>query len=414
MISEHDSLSVDDPSLDSSYIQVDLDKVAKNLQTMKRAAGDAQVMAILKANAYGHGLLPIAEQAATEVSWLGVAQAKEALALREQLDVLGYAKDEPRVFTWLTPFHADWAALINAGIDVAASSAETVRAIAKAARESGQQARVHLKVDVGMSRGGALGDGWVRLVEAAKVGMDEGDLVVVGIWSHLPGADDQSQEGLADAAEQITRFEEAVRVAQELGVEPQFRHLAATGATLWLPEAHFDMVRVGIGMYGLSPNPSVASSAELGLEPALSLFSQLVLVKQLPVGRGVSYSSTWRADVPTWVGVVPLGYADGIPRHASNACPVVVGGQASPEDAPAMASRILGRVCMDQFVISLGEGEEPAAPAGTQVTLIGSGPAPTADEWAQGADTINYEIVTRLAAHLPRRYVGGLSERVER
>ena len=185
----------------------------------------------------------------------------------------------------------------------------------------------------------------------------------------------------------------------------------ATGGLLWHPAARMDLVRVGIGLYGLSPDPSVATSAELGLRPVMRLESALVQVKRIDAGQAVSYGGTWSAPTDRWVGLVPLGYSDGVPRAASSAGPVSVGG---------LRTSVVGRVCMDQVVIDLGPAvDETGAPlpaaarVGDTAVLWGSPEpsgqeaVPTADEWAQACGTINYEIVTRLGARIPRCYVGG-------
>lgn len=207
-------------------------------------------------------------------------------------------------------------------------------------------------------------------------------------------------------------FEEGLAILADAGITPRIRHLAATSGILWHPETHYDMVRAGIGLYGLSPDPAVSSAADLGLVPALTLRAPLTSVKVIEEGTPASYGGTWVAPTRRWVGLVPLGYGDGILRAASNRARVTVHTASGPLDAP-----LIGRVCMDQFIIDLGPAEGDAgtptarsgdAPAtvGDIAVLFGAGHDgdPLADDWARAATTINYEIVTRLGAHIPRVY----------
>ncbi len=382
-------------------IQVDLEAVQHNLALLRDRASGAQVMAVVKADAYGHGRLPVALAALRAgVDYFGVSQIAEAIQLRRQLDSAGISPDAARIFSWLTGPGQDWELALNADIELSASSVDILDRIAAAALRLGKTAPVHLKVDVGMSRGGATIFDLPQLAERARVLQQQGAVSVVGIWSHLPAADDLSETGEARINRQVDLFNRAVTIAEAAGLRPRLRHLAATSGTLWYPQTHLDLVRVGIGMYGLSPDAGVAGSEELGLRPALSLGAPLTLVKQISAGTSVSYGGTWTAETDHWIGLVPLGYADGIPRHASNAGPVTVGGR--------YRTQILGRVCMDQFVVDLGTGATPQAAEGDWVTLIGSGALdPTADDWAEVSGTINYEVVTRLAATIPRDYGKG-------
>ncbi len=384
--------------------KIDLDAVHHNLTVVGEQAGGAQVMAIVKANAYGHGRLPVALTALSAgVTRLGVSQVSEGLRLRAELDAEGIDRKDAVVFAWLADPDQDWAQALDADLELSASSTSVLRRIAQAARETGHRAPVHLKVDVGMSRAGARGEDFSDLLAEAKRLEESGNVEVVGIWSHLPAADDLSEDGLAAVDSQVRVFTKAVQEAQAAGLNPRWQHLAATGGTLWHPQTRGNMVRIGIGMYGLSPDVDVASSAELGLRPALSLQAPIVLVKRLPAGTRVSYGGTWRAEEPTWVGLVPLGYADGIPRNASNVGPVTVVTGHCP-----YRSRVLGRVCMDQFVIDLGTGNKPEAVEGDTAVLIGTGPEePSADDWARECGTINYEVVTRLAPTIRREYERG-------
>ena len=288
------------------------------------------------------------------------------------------------------------------------STIDQARAIAAAAEAEGRAARVHLKADTGMSRAGAT-DNELPALAAELAGAERaGSLAVVGLWSHLSRADEPDSGSTED---HLARFHAAADAVAAAGLAPVVRHLAATGGLLWYPDARLDLVRAGIGLYGLSPDPAVATSAGLGLRPAMRLEAPLILVKRIPAGQAVSYGGTWTAPTDRWVGLVPLGYADGIPRSASGAPVTVIPSQGDDGAAPApIHARIVGRVCMDQMVIDLGPAA-PGARAGDTAVLWGDGadPAgiPTADEWAAVCETINYEIVTRLGARVPRVYLGG-------
>lgn len=381
---------------------IDLDAVKANLRLFQQMAGDAQVMAVVKANAYGHGSLQVALTAIDAgVRWLGVSQVSEAIDLARELERAGTDLSKVTLFSWLAAADSDFSEAIRRGIHLSASSPLVLQQIARSADTAGQCANVHLKIDVGMSRGGAPAADFPALVREALLLSDS--VNTVAIWSHLPQADDPEGPGAAVTRAQLGRFNDGVQQAKELGLEPELRHLAATSGAIWHPDTHFDIVRVGIGVYGLSPNPSVATSAELGLRPVMTVSAPLVLVKQLPAGEGVTYGATWRTEQPNWVGLVPLGYADGVPRAASNTAPVTV----FTADGP-VRTRIVGRVCMDQFVIDLGTGVGPMAEVGDRAVLFGAGPdQPLADDWGEACGTINYEIVTRIAPCVPRIYTEG-------
>ena len=252
---------------------------------------------------------------------------------------------------------------------------------------------MHLKVDTGLSRGGSTTGDWPDVVEAAAKAEADGLLRVVGVWSHLAYADAPDHE---TNARQARVFREALDVAAGAGLRPEVRHLANSAAALTAPEQHFDLVRPGIAVYGLSPVPDMATSARLGLRPAMTLTASLVLVKRVPSGSGVSYGHMYTTATETTLGVVPLGYADGVPRAASNVGPVWVTGR---------RRTVAGRVCMDQLVLDLGDD---AAEVGDEVVLFGTGEAgePTAQDWADATGTISYEIVTRVGPRVPRVYVG--------
>ncbi|SBW28600.1 alanine racemase [Protofrankia symbiont of Coriaria ruscifolia] len=362
---------------------VDLDAVRDSVATLVACAGNAATMAVVKGDGYGHGMLACA-RAAVEAgaSWLGVAVIEEALALR----AAGFTVP---IFAWLTTPGEPLADAVAADIDLSASAPWALAEIAAAARLSGRTARVHLKVDTGLSRGGATEADWPSLCDAAAALAAENLIDVAGVWSHLAFAD---SPGHPTVRGQTGRFADAVTVAEKIGLRPQVRHLANSAATLVSPDAHFDLVRPGIAVYGLSPGPQVGSSMALGLRPAMTLTARLALAKRVPAGSGVSYAHRYTTTTESTLGLIPLGYADGIPRAAGNTAEVLLAGR---------RRRIAGTVCMDQFVVDVGD--DPIQ-AGDQVVLFGPGDhgEPTAQDWADALGTINYEIVTRVGVRVPR------------
>ena len=399
-----------------SSAAVDLAAIRHNLGVLRAAAPGALQLATVKANAYGHGLLPVARAALDGgAGWLGVAQLAEAFTLRHGLDEAGVARADAPILAWISTSSSDFAAAIEADIDLSVSWTWVLADICAAARQVGRPARVHVKIDTGMSRAGSTLADLPALASALRMAADDGLVDVVGAWSHMSRADDPSEAGNASTASHVRIFEEGLAILADAGVTPRIRHLSATSGILWHPEAHYDMVRAGIGLYGLSPDPAVATAEQLGLIPALELRAPLTSVKVIEEGTPASYGGTWVAPTRRWIGLVPLGYGDGILRAVSNRARVVVHTASGPFNAP-----IVGRVCMDQFMVDLGQaegspgtptarsGQAPAAP-GDIATLFGSGAGgeALADDWAQAAGTINYEIVTHLGAHIPRIYRDG-------
>ena len=369
--------------------QVDLAAIRDNVALLRDRSGDAELMAVVKADGYGHGMVRSARAAvAGGATWLGTAVLEEALALRA-------AGFDQRILSWLAVPGEAYASGITADVDLSVSSVEALREVAAAAATVGGRpiARIHLKVDTGLGRNGASRADWPELVEAARKAEIDGVIRVVGLWSHFAYAD---APGHPTIAAQIREFHEAVAVAERAGIEPEVRHLANSAATLTLPESHFDLVRPGIAVYGVSPGPDVGRPADLGLRPAMTLWARLALVKRLPAGHGVSYGHRYVTSRPTTLGLIPLGYADGIPRNATNLAPMLAAGRIRP---------IAGAVCMDQVCVDLGDD---AAAAGDEVVLFGPGDRgePTAQDWAEALDTIAYEIVTRIGARVPRVYSG--------
>jgi alanine racemase len=251
-------------------------------------------------------------------------------------------------------------------------------------------ARVQLKVDTGLSRGGAPRPQWASFFAAAAAHERAGRLTVTGVWSHLAAGDEPDHP--ANAAQEAA-FAEALDLASAAGLTPQVRHLANSAAAVLLPSTRHDLVRCGIATYGLDPAPG--HTPTLGLVPAMTVRARLLMSKPLAAGEGVSYGHSWHADRDTSIGLVPVGYADGVPRAAGNVVSVWVGDELRP---------IRGRVCMDQLVVDLG-GELP--PSGTETVLFGPGDRgePTAQDWAEALDTISYEVVTRVGGRFTRRHV---------
>lgn len=383
------------PSAARAEIVVDPGAIRHNVHRLRElvaadlpaGAAAPALMVVVKADGYGHGMVPSA-RAAREAGaeWLGVATADEALALRA-------AGDQGRLMSWLAVPGEDLGPAIAADIDVAAYSGAQLAEIAASARALGRTARVHLKVDTGLSRGGAPREHWPLLFTSAREAEVAGAVRVVGIWSHLACSDEPAHPA-NDAQEQA--FREALRSAEDAGLAPEVRHLANSAGALLRPSARFDLVRFGIAAYGLTPAPEVVSSPDLGLVPAMTLRARVVMTKELPAGAGVSYGHTFVADRAMQVALVPLGYGDGIPRHASSTAAVQIRGQRAD---------VLGRVCMDQFVVG-----SPGAEPGDEIVLFGTGEhgEPTAQDWADWCGTISYEIVTRIggnAARAERRWI---------
>ncbi len=368
---------------------VDLDAIRDNVAVLRERAHGAGVMAVVKADGYGHGLVPSARAAvAGGAAWLGVAFLEEALALRTAgLDV--------PVLAWLFTPEEDLAPAVSAGVDLGVYDLAELDLARQAAVTCGRQARVHLKADTGLSRGGATPDAWPELCEAAAKVQADGTVVVTGLWSHFAFADggpDHPVNGRQSAV-----FAQALDVAAAAGLRPEVRHLANSAATLTAPSTHYDLVRPGVSVYGLSPVPELGAPRDFGLRPAMSLRSHVALTKRVPAGSGVSYLHRYTTATGTTLALVPLGYADGVPRAATNTAEVQLAGR---------RRRIAGTVCMDQFVLDLGDDD---VAAGEEVVLFGAGDdgEPTAQDWAEALDTIDYEIVTRVGARVPRVYVGG-------
>jgi alanine racemase len=363
---------------------IDLDAVAGNVRALREHTRGGAVMAVVKSDGYGHGMVPAARAAlAGGAAWLGVVRVEEGLALRR-------AGLTAPVLCLMSAPDAPHTEAVAAGIDLSVSTGAMVRQAAAAAARAGRTASLHLKVDSGMSRGGATLPDWPGLVAEALAAEAAGQVRITGIWSHLACADIPGHPSI-DA--QVAVFTEAVALAEKAGARPEVRHLANTPATVTLPQTWFDLVRPGGGIFGLATLPG---GAPPWLRPAMTVRTGLVQVKRVPPGTGVSYGHRYHTAAPATLGLVPLGYAEGVPRAATNTAEVLAGGR---------RRRIAGTVCMNQFVLDFGD--DPVA-EGDEVVLFGPGDAgePTAQEWADALGTLSYDIVTRFAARVPRSYRG--------
>ena len=354
--------------------RIDLGALRSNLAILRARLAPAQLMAVVKADAYGHGAALVARALAEDgVDWLGVADLDEGIALR----ATGIATP---MLAWLHGPEADFAAAIDAGIDLGISSLLQLEQAAAAG-----PAVVQLKVDSGLSRNGIAPDERAVVFERAAALERSGGIRVRAVFSHLSNSSPQ------DDAAQLAEFDRAVAEARAAGLDPELRHIAATQAALQQPAMRLDLVRVGIGLYGL-PAADSMDAAALGLRPVMQLAASVAAVRRIPAGTGVSYGFTHRADRETTLALVPLGYADGVPRAASGRASVAINGALYP---------VVGRIAMDQFLVDVGD--DPVA-VGDRVVLWGDPAAgvPSAEDWAVAAGTIGYEIVTRVGPRVPR------------
>lgn len=350
--------------------------ISHNVGVLAEMAKTPNLLIVVKADGYGHGALTAA-RAALEggANWLGTADTTEALELRAD-------GVESRVLAWLFGPSEDLSPALEAGIDLGVSSRQQLEQVIRAVTP-GRPARIHLKVDTGLGRNGADPRDWEALFQAAKSAQDSGVVVVVGLFTHLSGTSPEADE------QQGVVYEQALAVLDSVGLQPEIRHVASSIGTSDSPGLAHDMVRVGAAAYGV---PVTDRYHEVGLIPAMRVSGQLILVKRVHEGLGVGYGHTYRTSSETTLALVPLGYADGIPRHASNAGPVTIDGQ---------RFRVSGRISMDQFTVDAGES---AVHEGQWAVLWGdpSQGEPSANDWAEAAGTIAYEIVTRLGSRIPR------------
>lgn len=341
----------------------------------------AEVMAVVKADGFGHGSAETARTAlANGATWLGVTSIAEGLELREA----GLAAP---VLSWLNPLDADFGLALAGGIDLAVPSPRHLSAVMDAARASGRRARVHLHLDVGMARDGCEPAQWPGLCRAASGGEQHGVITVAGLMGHLGCADVP-----ADPCNEVgrARFTWGLETARAAGLRPAMRHLAATAATLTDPRTHHTMCRIGAGLVGID------SSRTTRLRQALTLTAPVVAVRQARAGSPVGYGHSWIAPADTTLGLLPVGYADGLPRAASGHAEVLVGGRRCPA---------AGLISMDQTVIDLRSQQ---IHPGEVAVVFGPGTSgePTVADWAAWAGTIEHEIVTRIGARVHRQVTG--------
>jgi alanine racemase len=365
--------------------EINLSAIAQNFKSIKSRT-TADVLAVVKADAYGHGLIPVSkalEEAGAD--WFGTALLEEAINLRKA----GILKP---IISWLTPLGEDFKSAIDLDIDLGIPSIDLLDEVIKAASLTGKTARIHLEIDTGMSRGGVLSE-WDQLIKSVLVGVNLKQLKVIGIWSHFARADEPDE---LMNQEQLSLFEEKVNQAKAAGIDAQFIHIANSAALFTNKSTHKNIIRSGIALFGLSPDiKTIGDSSSLGLKPAMKLKAKLNLVKEVKAGSSVGYGGTAVLKSDTKLGVVALGYADGIPRSTNNLAGVFVDKKRAP---------IIGRVSMDQFVVDLGITS--TAKTGDEVIVFGDGSSGeyTVDEWAKAANTINYEIITRIGPRVPRIY----------
>ena len=365
--------------------EINLSAIADNLKLIKGKT-NAQVLAVVKADAYGHGLIQVGKAAeAAGANWLGTALLEEGIALRN-------SGVKVPIISWLTPLGENFKTAINLDIDLSISSIELLTEVISAGKVVKKIPRVHIEVDTGMSRGG-VGDDWQLFLTELSKTVKANEINIIGIWSHFARADEPGQ---AMNQEQLNTFEDRIKSVSDVGIKPEFIHIANSAAALTNNGAHKNIIRWGIGLYGLSPDiNNLGDSKSLKLKPAMRLKAKLHLVKAVKAGVSVGYGGTAITKSDTKLGVVTLGYADGVPRNANNLAGVFVDGKRAP---------LIGRVSMDQFVVDLGINS--SAKTGDEVIVFGDGSSGeyTADEWAKASGTINYEIVTRIGSRVPRIY----------
>ena len=365
---------------------VDLAAIRDNVKVLQNLAKNSEVMAVVKADAYGHGLIPVARAARQGgATWLGTALLEEAISLRN-------SGDSGRILTWLGSPNDKWQECIDLGIDISVSSIEIASGVIKAAKKIGKKAKIHIKVDTGLGRNGVMSGDLADLTSLLEEATANGLVEVVAVWTHFALADAPSSPTIA---KQLEVLDASFKFVESRGFKNLMKHAANSAATLTSPHTHFDLVRPGIAVYGITPGGEVGKASEYGLRPAMTLKAQAALVKDVPAGHGISYGAEYVTKQNTKIALIPLGYADGIPRIAGNKGPVLANGK---------KFSVAGRVCMDQFVIDIGDLDFST---GDEVILFGD-PAqnePDVEEWAKASQSIGYEIVTRLGSRVPRIYL---------
>lgn len=370
------------------YATVDLGAIAHNVGVLRDRSG-SDVIAVVKADGYAHGAVPVGRAAlAAGAVALGVAQIREARQLRE-------GGIDGHLIAWLHTDHTDFAGAIADDIDIAVSSPRQLARVIDAARDVGSTATVSVKLDTGLARSGVSPDEWDATADMLAGAVAEDAVRLSGVMCHLAFGDvpDHPLNSL-----QGERVDAAVADLRRRGVTPRLVHIANSPAALTRPDLARDAVRPGLAVYGYSPVPELG---DFGLIPAMTLETSISLIKKVPAGQGVSYNHTWSAPTDTVLGVVPAGYADGVPRVLSGKLAVHVNGRLFPN---------VGRICMDQLVIDLGPDGGGVA-EGDRAVLFGPAAAapgdtvPSAKDWADGSGTIDYEIISRVGSRAVRRYV---------
>lgn len=371
-----------DGALRPTHIEVDLGRLGENYDLIRAHVGGVRVLPVLKANAYGHGLVEVARMLeARGAGGIGVAFLEEGMRLRAHgiqvpILVLGGILG-PQIPLFLDHY-----------LTLTASSVDKLLAIEECAAARGTRARAHLKIDTGMER---IGVHWYSADRLLEASLSCPHVEVEGVFSHLANADSPD---LTHARLQLERFLEALRFYERRGLPPPLRHIANSGAILQLPESWLDMVRPGIVLYGVLPDPSVPRT--IPVRPALTWKSRVVYFKVVQPGNPVSYGSTWAPDRPVRAVTVPVGYGDGYPRRMSGRAEVILRGKRYP---------VVGRICMDQVVVDIGWD---SAWNGDEVVLLGEAGEQriTAEEMAAWAETITYEVLTGINTRVPRVFVG--------
>lgn len=398
---------------------VNLKTIASNIEVIRSLIKkDTQIMAIVKANAYGHGLVEVAKTCIENgVNFLGVAKISEALQLRSELG------DDVRIFSWIYGPEAPFQQMVEAKLDLSVSTVWEIEKIATATKKlnyahtnyahTDNIPKIHIKIDTGFSRNGFVTSD--PIFEEALLKLDEyerqGLLKLEGVWSHLACSDGKSEDAKNITNQQAERFKKAVNDIKSRGFSPNLLHICASPGIINYPELQFDMVRPGILIYGVSPNYETIEVEKLGFKRALRLDVQMNNVKPAVKGSGISYGHTYHVSRDTKIGVVPLGYADGIFRNAGGegfdgdkkiGAPLLIKEQGGKNTI----GHIAGRVCMDQFLVDIDNNT--CAKAGDWVTLFGwEEEEPSVDEWAKVCETISYEILTKITEDAPRVYLNG-------
>lgn len=371
-----------------THAQIDLGALRGNYRVLKRQAQDRDVMAVVKANAYGHGLIETARALVEEgIAYFGVGFLEEGIELRK-----AGVKTPILVLGGVVGYQAGL--FLEYDLDLTVSSIRLARSVAEEVRRAGaggkaslRRARVHLKVDTGMGR---IGVSWANALPFIEAALALDELDVVGIYSHLATADEADP---SFTREQVDRFRRVLRQADGLKKPISIRHIANSGAVFQHPESIYNMVRLGISLYGCSPSAEIEPPVEL--KPVLSLRSEVVFVKRVPAETSISYGATWKTPRETTIATVPIGYGDGYPRALSNKAQVLIRGRRLP---------VVGRICMDQLMVDCGDLR---VEVGDPVTLIGRQDAERirAEEVACWQDTIPYEVTTQINARVPRVFI---------